>query len=425
MWFLNQILSRVIRTGHLRITDHDGQIYDYGDVASAPISIKLTDRGAAGHIARHLDVGAGEAYMDGRLVVDLPHDIRDMILLFMANANAAKGSMRPKNPLRRSVDRLAAVADQFSFRHRTRRNIEHHYALTRQFYELFLDEDRQYTMAYFRDPDNTLEQAQIDKKALIASKLGIKPGMRVLDIGCGWGGLGLYLNRHYGCEVLGVSLAPDQVRFANERAAAAGVAGQVKFELVDYRDVSGTFDRITSVGMVEHVGKPHLGEYFAKTFDLLAEDGAMLTHSIGRGRGGPGVTDKWTRTYIFPGGYIPALSEFATAIERGGWEMGDIEVLRHHYAYTLREWYRRACLHRDEIVSLYDERMFRMWQFYLAGAEQSFLSGGLVNFQIITTRRKDALPITRDYLVDEAARLQKLDYAPQWHLDPALKEAAE
>ena len=245
--------------------------------------------------------------------------------------------------------------------------------------------------------------------------------MRVLDIGCGWGGFGLYLNRHFGCEVLGVSLAPDQVKFANERAAAAGVADKVKFQLIDYRDVEGQFDRITSIGMIEHLGKTHYDEYFAKTFALLADDGVMLTHTIGRA-GPPGSTDKWARKYIFPGHYLPSLSELVGATERTGWEVADAEVLRYHYAYTLAEWYRRACLHEAEITALYDARFFRMWQFYLVGAEQGFRGAKLVNFHVQTVKRRGAVPLTRDYIGAEAARLSALDEAPEWHLK---REAAE
>jgi cyclopropane-fatty-acyl-phospholipid synthase len=219
--------------------------------------------------------------------------------------------------------------------------------------------------------------------------------------------------------VLGVSLAPDQVRFANERAAAAGVADKVKFELIDYRDVSGRFDRISSVGMLEHVGAPYYREYFAKTFDLLAEDGIMLTHTIGRQR--PSTTDKWTRKYIFPGGYIPALSQLVPVLEQARWEIADVEILRYHYAYTLAEWYRRTVLHEARITALYGPRLFRMWQFYLAGAEQSFRHGGLVNFHIQSVKRRDAVPMTRDYISAEAARLSALDRTPEWH----LAEAAE
>ena len=424
MWLLDKMLGALVKDGQLRVIDHDGAEYRYGNLAADPVTIRFTDKGAALHVAKDPRVGAGEAYMDGRMVIEPPHDIRDMVLLVMGNANrGAKGSggLSAPGPLRRSLDWMFAKADQINLRAKASSNVIHHYDLTRAFYELFLDEDRQYTMAYFKDPANTLERAQLDKKALIAAKLRLQPGMKVLDIGCGWGGLGLYLNRHFGCEVLGVSLAPDQIKFANERAEAAGVADQVKFKLMDYRDVEGQFDRITSVGMIEHIGAPHFNEYFAKTNALLADDGIMLTHTIGR-TDGPGTTDKWTRKYVFPGGYIPALSELVSACEQTGWEVGDVEVLRYHYAHTLAEWYRRTTLHEAEITALYDARLFRMWQFYLAGAEQSFASGGMVNFHIQSVKQRSALPMTRDYIGAEAVRLSALDAAPEWQLE---KQAAE
>jgi cyclopropane-fatty-acyl-phospholipid synthase len=415
MWLLDKMLRTVVREGRLVITDHDGKVYTYGDPAAEPVSIRFTDPGAALHVARDPRVGAGEAYMDGRMVVEPPHDIRDMVLLVMRNANRPGAGMGAPNPLRRAVDWVAFKADQINLRAKASKNVVHHYDLTRQFYELFLDEDRQYTMAYFTDPANTLERAQVDKKALIAAKLRLQPGMRVLDIGCGWGGLALSLNKWFGVEVLGVSLAPDQVKFAQERAEAAGVSDKVKFRLTDYRDVTDTFDRITSVGMIEHVGSAHFREYFAKTNDLLADDGIMLTHTIGRARG-PGTTDKWTRKYIFPGGYIPAMSELVGALEQTGWEVADIEVLRYHYAHTLAEWYNRTTRHEAEITALYDARLFRMWQFYLAGAEQSFRSGSMVNFHIQSVKNRAAVPMTRDYVSAEAARLSSLEAAPDWHL---------
>lgn len=416
MWLLDKMLRAVVQKGQLRVVDHDGTEYRYGDLSADPVTIRFTDKGAALHVAKDPRIGAGEAYMDGRLTVEPPHDIRDMVLLVMGNAGRGSGSISAPNPVKRGIDWAFAKADQINLRPKASSNVTHHYDLTRQFYELFLDEDRQYTMAYFKDPANSLERAQIDKQALIAAKLMLKPGMRLLDIGCGWGGLGLYLNRHFGVEVLGVSLAPDQVKFANERAEAAGVADKVKFQLTDYRDVTGPFDRITSVGMIEHVGAPHLPEYFAKTHQLLADDGIMLTHTIGR-TNGPGTTDKWTRKYIFPGGYIPAMSELVTSCEKTGWEIADIEVLRYHYAHTIAEWYRRATLHEAEITALYDARLFRMWQFYLAGAEQSFRHGSMVNFHIQTVKNRSTVPMTRDYINTEAARLSALDEAPKWHLE--------
>jgi cyclopropane-fatty-acyl-phospholipid synthase len=426
MWLLDKMLRKLVRKGRLIVTDHDGKVYSYGENGGETIAIRLTDRRAAMHIARDPRVGAGEAYMDDRLVVEPPHDIRDFVLFAMGQKR--RGALRPRGPLRRTIERIASRVDQVNRRARASSNVRHHYDLTRQFYEQFLDEDRQYSMAYYRDPASTLERAQIDKKALIAAKLNIDPaagpGMRLLDIGCGWGGLALYLHRHFGCDVTGVSLAPDQVRFANERAEAAGVADKVRFRLIDYRDLDGPFDRITSVGMIEHVGAPNFAEYFAKTRELLADDGVMLTHTIGR-TGRPGTTDKWTRNYIFPGGYIPAMSELVCALEQTRWEVADIEVLRYHYALTLAEWYRRTTLHEAEITALYDARMFRMWQFYLAGAEQGFRHGNLVNFHIQTVKRRDAVPMTRDYIAAEAARLSALDDAPHWHLSVEARTAAE
>ena len=425
MWLLDKMLRALIQEGQLIVRDYDGREYRYGDSAAAPLTIRFTDKGAALHIARDPRVGAGEVYMDGRMVIEPPHDVRDFVLLAMMNANRGHGSVEAPSRIKRGLDFVLAKADQINLRPKASSNVTHHYDLSRQFYELFLDENRLYTMAYFKDPDSTLERAQLDKLALIAAKLWLEPGksagMRLLDIGCGWGALGLYLNRHYGIEVLGVSLAPDQVAFANERAAAAGVAGQVQFKLMDYRDVVGPFDRITSVGMIEHIGAPHFREYFAKTNQLLADDGIMLTHTIGR-VDGPGTTDKWTRKYIFPGGYIPSLSELVRAMEQTRWEIGDVELLRYHYAKTIAEWYRRTTLHEAEMTALYDAKLFRMWQFYLAGAEQSFTHGENVNFHIQSVKQRSALPATRDYIAVEAARLSALDDAPEWHLE---RQAAE
>ena len=419
MWLLDKMLSALIRQGQLVVTDHDGTQHSYGDPAAEAVHIRFTDKRAAFDIARDPRMAAGETYMDGRLVVEPPHDIRDMVLLVMGNAERPDQKLEAPSGFKRALDRWVSRFDQINERARASANVVHHYGLTREFYELFLDEDRIYSMAYYRDPANTLEHAQRDKKALIAAKLAIPPdagsGLRVLDIGCGWGGFGLFLNKHYGCEVLGVSLAPDQVAFANERAAAAGVGDKVRFELIDYRDVTGQFDRISSIGMIEHLGKAHYDEYFTKTYGLLADDGVMLTHTIGR-TGVGGATDKWNRKYIFPGHYLPALSELSQALERGNWKITDAEVMRYHYAHTLAEWYRRATLHRDEIVALYDERFFRMWQFYLAGAEQGFRRGNLVNFQMQSAKRAGVLPMTRDYIAAEMERLIAREPAPEWHL---------
>jgi cyclopropane-fatty-acyl-phospholipid synthase len=418
MWLLDKMLRKLVKQGELIVIDHDGKEYRYGspDANHGPITARLTDKRAAFHIAKDPRVGAGEAYMNGWLAIDPPRDIRDLVLFVRYNAPAEKqGALKPKGPIRKSINHALGKLDQINWKTRSRHNAEHTYNLTRRLYELFLDEDRQYTMAYYRDPSNSLEQAQLDKKAHIAAKLHLKPGMRVLDIGCGWGGLALYLHRHYDVDVLGVALAPDQIEFSNERAKELGVSDRVKFELMDYRDVEGQFDRITSVGLIEHLGTPHYPGFYAHMHRLLKDDGIMFSHCCGR-MGMPGITDKWTRKYIFPGGYIPALSELVTEAEKNRLIVTDVEAMRYHYALTLEEWYKRTVAHQEEITALYDERFFRMWQFYLAGAEAAFRYGGLVNWQLQYVKRRDAIPMTWDYMFEEERRLQQLEEAPAWHL---------
>ncbi|MCL6251751.1 cyclopropane-fatty-acyl-phospholipid synthase family protein [Altererythrobacter sp. KTW20L] len=440
MWLLDKMLTKVIKQGRLIITDHDGKVYEYGpggptkESGDAPIRIRLTNKKASGHIARYPQVGAGEAFMWGWLHVEEPHDIRDMILFVTAQTKARGDKvLQPQGPMKRLIQKAAAKADSVNLKGKARKNAEHTYNLTRRLYELFLDEDRQYTMGYYRDADpskTSLEQAQRDKKAHMAAKMYMQKAremdrpMRVLDIGCGWGGFALYLNKHYGCEVLGVALAPDQIAFCKERAKEAGVDDKVKFALMDYRDVEGTFDRISSVGLLEHVGTPHYPQFMQKTAELLAPDGVMFSHCCGRA-GPPGFTDAWTRKYIFPGGYIPALSELVTQSERHGWQVMDVEAMRFHYSHTLEEWYNRTVMHREEITEMYDEQFYKMWLFYLAGAEQAFRNGRMVNWQIQYVKDRNAIPMTGEYVYEESARLRAAEEPPVWHLDPALKQAAE
>ena len=433
MWLLDKFLKSAIKRGRLIVTDHDGKIYDYGPGpatdAKGPIRITLTHPKAAAHIARYPQLGAGEAFMWGWLVVEPPHDIRDMILFVTENTKSiGDKAIQSQGLLRRAAQKAIAKLDGVNLKSKARKNAEHTYNLTRELYERFLDEDRQYTMAYYRDPSNSLEKAQMDKKAHIAAKLHLQQGkcegMRVLDIGCGWGGLALYLHKMYGVEVLGVALAPDQIAFCQERAEAEGVADKVKFALMDYRDVEGQFDRITSVGLLEHVGTIHYPQFFRHTHELLKSDGVMFSHCCGRA-GPPGFTDAWTRKYIFPGGYIPALSELVTESEKAGWQVMDVEAMRFHYSHTLEEWYNRTVMHREEITAMYDETFYRMWLFYLAGAEQSFRNGTLVNWQIQYVKDRAAIPMTRDYMYEESARLRERGEVPDWRFDPALREAAE
>ncbi|MGZ3366878.1 MAG: class I SAM-dependent methyltransferase, partial [Caulobacteraceae bacterium] len=298
-----------------------------------------------------------------------------------------------------TLNRLGRTLHQWNDRHAARRNVAHHYDLSAELYRRFLDQDMQYSCAYFSRPDMTLEEAQAAKKVHIASKLLIEPGMSVLDIGCGWGGMGLELAGRYGADVTGVTLSKEQLAIANQRAKDANLDHRARFALTDYRDVQGPFDRIVSVGMFEHVGAPQFRTYFRQVARLLTDDGIALVHSIGR-RTVPGVTQPWIAKYIFPGGYIPALSEMTAAIEEAGLWITDIEIKRLHYAETLKAWRQRFLARRDEIAALYDERFCRMWEVYLVLSELSFRYGANMIVQVQLTKRIGATPIVRDYMLD-------------------------
>jgi cyclopropane-fatty-acyl-phospholipid synthase len=408
MRLLDKMLSKIVRRGELSVTYSDGAVRRYGvpDPDFAPIAIRFTDSKAPTDIVLGPRLGAAEAYMDGRMLIERD-DILGLLDLIRRNRPWEKGKSGLENALvRRLFSGAAARIDRLNWQRRSKRNVAHHYDLNDRLYDLFLDADRQYSCAYFTDPANSLEQAQADKKAHIAAKLALRPGLRVLDIGCGWGGMALYLNRVADVDVLGITLSEEQLKVARRRAEEAGVAHRVKFELIDYRAVDGRFDRIVSVGMFEHVGPPHYRTFFRKCRALLAEDGVMLLHTIGR-MGKPGVTDAFTAKYIFPGGYIPALSEIVSASEQVKLIASDIETLRLHYAYTLEHWYRRTVAEREAIEALYDPRFFRMWTVYLAGALVSFRHGGMCNYQIQYVRRRDALPLTRGYMAAAEAGLKR------------------
>jgi cyclopropane-fatty-acyl-phospholipid synthase len=409
MWLLSKLLARVIRRGQLILIDFSGKAWTFGrpDPEVRDVTARFTDAAAPNAIARNPRLGFGEAWMDGRLVME-SGTLPDLLALFRSNTPWEKGTkvLRPKNAFRRVMGDAKGRIDRLNWERKSKRNVAHHYDLNDRLYDLFLDADRQYSCAYFTDPANGLEQAQTEKKAHMAAKLALIPGQRVLDIGCGWGGMALYLNRVADVDVLGITLSEEQLKVARERAAAAGVSDRVKFELVDYRAVQGRFDRIVSVGMFEHVGPRHYREFFFKARSLLTDDGVILLHTIGR-MGTPGTTDPFTAKYIFPGGYNPALSEIVAASEPARMFLTDVEVLRLHYAHTLDHWYERTMAARDAIIALYDERFFRLWQFYLAGAASAFRYGGLVNFQLQYARNRHVLPITRDYVADAETRLRR------------------
>ncbi len=407
MALIDHFFTRAVKRGELTVIHADGSARSFGapDPDLTPVTIRFTDPAVGRQIVTDPALGAAESFMDGRLVIERG-DILALLRLITANNRweDKTGNLTP-GAFRRAFDNVRFRLDRVNMARRSKRNVAHHYDLSARLYDLFLDADRQYSMAYFTDPANSLEQAQLDKKAHIAAKLAIQPGMSVLDIGCGWGGMALYLHEKTGAEVLGVTLSEEQLKVARARAEAAGVAGKVRFELIDYRHVTGQFDRIVSVGMFEHVGPAHYRTFFAKCRELLTPDGVMLLHTIGRA-GGPGVTDAFTAKYIFPGGYIPALSEILRGHEELRFFLTDVEVLRLHYGHTLQHWYDRAMAARDQIVALYDERFFAMWTYYLAGSLVSFENGGLVNYQLQYCRSRTALPITRDYMAEEEARLR-------------------
>ncbi len=407
MALLDTFLSSAIKRGTLTLTDHKGATRRFGSAAEGfpDVSIRLTDGRLVRDLALHPDLAAGEAYMDGRLVVD-GDDILGLIeLIGRNNPWDRPGYRHDGTVLRRALHEVRYKLDHYNWSRRAKRNVAHHYDLDDRLYDLFLDADRQYSCAYFTDPGNDLETAQRDKLAHITAKLALAPGQRVLDIGCGWGGMALYIHTKTGAEVLGITLSEEQLKVARRRADEAGVTGMVRFELTDYREVAGTFDRIVSVGMFEHVGPPHYRTFFRQCANRLADDGVMLLHTIGR-MGGPGTTDAYTAKYIFPGGYCPALSEVAGASEDSGLIISDVEVLRLHYAQTLRHWYARTVAARAEIEALYDARFYRMWTFYLAGAAVSFETGSMCNFQVQYVRNRHALPVTRDYMTEAEAQLR-------------------
>jgi cyclopropane-fatty-acyl-phospholipid synthase len=392
-----RFFKAVITTGNLTVIDAGGQRVTYGDGSGPAATIRIADRLTELRFIVNPQLAVGEAYMDEKLTIEegTVYDFLDIAARNLTNLTS--------HPLRRWLYRLSVPLRHlrtFNPVSRARRNVAHHYDLSGELYDLFLDNDRQYSCAYFDSPEATLDEAQTAKKRHIAAKLLLdKPDLRILDIGSGWGGMGLYLAREADAEVTGVTLSEEQHKVSNRRAEKEGLAERTRFHLRDYREEPGTYDRIVSVGMFEHVGSSHYREFFRKVKQLLADDGVMLLHSIGT-MGPPGPTNAWLRKYIFPGGYTPSLSEVTAAIEDVGLYITDIEILRLHYASTLRHWRERFEANRDKVKSFYDERFCKMWEFYLAGCEVSFRYMDQMVFQIQLAHRQDAVPLTRDYVTD-------------------------
>ena len=397
MQLIERLVGQIIRKGRLTILMPDSQPLLFGPGGKPALTIRLADRKTAFAIARNPRVGIGEAYMDGRLQIE-DGTILDLLEL-ATSANPWEEAGAGRKAIGKGKSKLKKWFRGRNKVRRSRKNVAHHYDIGNDLYRLFLDDDLQYSCAYFTNPKNSLEQAQSDKKAHIAAKLALAPGQHVLDSGCGWGGTALYLNRVAGVRVTGVTLSEEQLKVARERAAAAGVADQVRFELIDYRQVEGRFDRIVSIGMFEHVGAAHYDEFFAKCRDLLKPDGVMLLHTIGK-LGKAAGPDPFPDTSIFPGYHLPSLSQVSAATEKLRLITSDIETLRLHYAYTLRHWLKRTQKAKKKIVALYDERFFRMWESYLAGGVVAFESGSMCNYQLQYVRDRRALPITRDYMAE-------------------------
>jgi cyclopropane-fatty-acyl-phospholipid synthase len=411
MSLIGRLVDKLLPTGSITLITPGKAPQTYGRGGGKHLTLRFTDRRVAFDIVRNPRLGLGEAYMDGRVIVE-DGTILDLLELIVgANRWEDKGEGRKALAKGKALRTLKRMVERNTPR-RARRNVAHHYDLSDELYELFLDDDRQYSCAYFTDPANSLEQAQADKKAHIAAKLALKPGQRVLDIGCGWGGMALYLHKVAGADVLGITLSEHQLKIARARAEAAGVSDHVKFELIDYRLLDGQFDRIVSVGMFEHVGARHYGAFFAQCRRLLKPDGVMLLHTIGKLGEVSSSPDPFTDKWIFPGYHLPSLSQMTAASEKVRLIASDVENLRLHYAYTLRHWLERATANRTKIEAMYDARFFRMWEFYLCGGIVMFESGAACNYQVQYIRERTALPITRDYMAAAESRYRELGAAP-------------
>ena len=397
---LRLFLDRFIRRGSITLTTASGNTFTCGDGTGEPVRVRVVTKEAERQLLLDPEMALGETYMDGTFVVE-QGTIADVLAIVLDQPDMTPRWAKLQWWLRYLVRNI----QQFNPRGRSKNNVARHYDLDGRLYSLFLDADKQYSCAYFETPGMTLDEAQLAKKRHVTAKLLIEQGQRVLDIGSGWGGLGLYIAEVAGGNVTGVTLSTEQLQVSNTRAAERNLTQSAKFLLQDYRDIPGPFDRIVSVGMFEHVGVDHYDTFFKRCAELLDANGVMLLHSIGRSEG-PGITNPWIAKHIFPGGYIPALSEVLPAIERAGLLVCDIEILRLHYAETLKAWRERFMARREEAIKLYDERFARMWEFYLASSEMSFRKQNLMNFQIQITKRQGIVPMTRDYIARGEARLR-------------------
>jgi cyclopropane-fatty-acyl-phospholipid synthase len=413
---LHRLIGRVISYGSLTVITPGGVSHNFGTGEEPRVAIRIHDSMVERRLLFRPGLAVGEAYTDGSLTIE-DGTLRDLLDILLKSREKAipTGAW---GALLRAFKAVRFYPEIINSINRSRRNVQHHYDLGNELYRLFLDQDMQYSCAYFRQPDFSLDEAQFEKKEHLARKLMLQPGMHVLDIGSGWGGLALHLARHYGVRVTGITLSKEQHEVSIRRAAEMGLSDRLTFELRDYRQAGGRYDRIVSVGMFEHVGVHHYGEFFAKVNELMTDDGVMLLHSIGK-MSPPGTASPWLRKYIFPGAYSPALSEVFPAVETSNLWVTDLEFLRVHYATTLRHWQQRFEANRPAIAQMYDERFCRMWEFYLISAEMMFRTGSQEVFQMQLARKRDAPPIVRDYMVDLQRHYEQLENDRAYKAAPA------
>jgi len=392
---LVKFLSKVIKNDGFVLIDANSKKYIIGKPKKEnPVILKLLDKKLHYKLLFYPDLYFGEAYTNGTLAIENGSlsDFLDIIFLNIGRSEINEFS-KFLNKLRGAYRFLT----NFNYKKKSKSNVAHHYDISEKLYDLFLDEKRQYSCAYFKNKDDTLEEAQNNKIDHIVKKLNLKPNQKILDIGSGWGSLAIDIAKKSKCQVIGITLSENQLKYSQKKAKEMNVDNQVQFKMMDYRDIKEKFDRIVSVGMFEHVGRKYYKTFFKQIKKVLKPDGLALLHTIGSVEG-PRSPHPWITKYIFPGGYTPSLSELTVPIEKSGLIISDVEVLRMHYAHTLRNWKNRFTKNKDKVLKMFDEKFFRMWEFYLVSCEKTFEWGDQVVYQLQLTKSMHIAPNTRDYI---------------------------